>query len=411
MAEFLTLIPPGEALCRMLDHLPASPLGTEQVPTKDALGRILAKDVFSPESLPGFQRSSVDGYAVKSADTYGVGNSMPGYFSVIGEVNMGSSPSFVIRTGQSALIHTGGMLPEGADAVVMLENTQTFRQDNVEIFRSVAPLENVILAGEDLKAGELILSVGTGIKPASIGGLMALGLIEIPVYLLPRVGIISTGDEVVNPEDEILPGQVRDSNSYSLSALIQQAGGIPVRYGIVPDWKEALNETVKTVLNDCDMVVITAGSSASARDYTAQIIHSQGLPGVLVHGVNIRPGKPTILGVCNNKPLIGLPGNPVSALVIARLFVVPVIEKIAGLRTRPFDLMLKMPISTNVASQSGREDWIPVHIVKDGDDYQAVPIYFKSNLIFSLVRADGLARIASDATGIQAGEIVEVAIL
>jgi molybdopterin molybdotransferase len=411
MSEFLKLTSPEEALSKLLENLTSLTLTKEIIPTEDALGRVLAKDIYSPESLPSFQRSSVDGYAVIASDTYGATESLPGYLRVVGEVSMGRKSEIPVLPGQAMVIHTGGMLPDGSDAVVMLENTQIPKDGEVEILRSVAPLENVILAGEDLKTGDLILNVGIRIRPAEIGGLMALGLTEIPVFKIPRIGVISTGDEVVSPENNILPGQVRDANSYSLSALIKQAGGFPVQYGIIPDWKEALFETVKAALKNCDMVIVTAGSSASTRDYTAEVIQAQGLPGVLVHGINIRPGKPTIFGVCKNKPVIGLPGNPVSALVIARLFVVPAIEKISGLQIKTIYPRLRLVITSNVPSQAGREDWVPVQIKLEGKEYSATPIFFKSNLIFALIRADGLARIPPEVTGVQAGETVEVILI
>jgi molybdopterin molybdotransferase len=225
------------------------------------------------------------------------------------------------------------------------------------------------------------------------------------------VGILSSGDEVVPPETAIQPGQVRDINSYSLSALVEQAGGKAVRYGIIPDRLEALRDTASRALSECDMVVITAGSSASTRDLTSQAINQLGAPGVLVHGVNVRPGKPTILAVCQGKAVIGLPGNPVSALVIARLFVVPALHRLLGLqRNRPAPFVTAR-LGINLPSQAGREDWVPVRLFEETGEYVAEPIFGKSNLIFSLARADGLVRIHTNATGVTAGEMVEVYLL
>jgi molybdopterin molybdotransferase len=300
------------------------------------------------------------------------------------------------------------MLPEGSDAVVMVEHTQSARPGEVEVLRAVAVGENLLKIGEDVAQGDEVIPSGVWLRPAEIGGLMALGLTRVQVARRPRVGLLSSGDEVVPPESELKPGQVRDINAYTLSALVESVGGAPVRYGIIPDQAEALRSTAARALGECDVVVITAGSSASARDLTAQVIGELGAPGVLVHGVNVRPGKPTILASCEGKAVIGLPGNPVSALIIASLFVSPVVEALLGIKaTRPRS-GVSARLALNLPSQAGREDWIPVRLVPEGEGYLAEPVFGKSNLIFSLSRADGLLRIPPDATGLAAGEIVQV---
>jgi molybdopterin molybdotransferase len=345
---------------------------------------------------------------VRAADTYGASDSLPAYLNLVGEVPMGAAAQFQLAPAQCALIHTGGMLPDGADAVVMVEHTQNVRPGEVEVMKAVAVGENVLKVGEDVAQGQEILRAGVRLRPAEIGGLMALGQTRVLVARRPRVGILSSGDEVIPPEAELRPGQVRDVNSYTLGSLVEQAGGIPARYGIVPDQAEALLQAAVQAMAECDLVVITAGSSASARDLTAEVISGLGKPGVLVHGVNVRPGKPTILASCGGKGVIGLPGNPVSALVIASLFVSPVIEACLGLnRTGPRP-SVRAKLSVNVASQAGREDWTPVSLLPGPEGYRAEPVFGKSNLIFSLARADGLVRIPADATGLSAGEQVEV---
>lgn len=411
MPEFLELLPPGEALALLLRHLPPGDLQKEIVETAAALGRVTASPVTAPEPLPPFPRSTVDGYAVRAADTYGASDSLPAYLTLIGEVPMGSRPNFSLQPRQAAVIHTGGMLPPEADAVVMLEHTQLARADELEVLRAVGVGENILRAGEDVAAGQEILAAGVKLGPAEIGGLMGLGLLQVEVVRPPRVVILSSGDEVVPPDRQPELGQVRDINSYSLSALVQAYGGQPVRYGIVPDQAEALRAAVAQALAECDLVVITAGSSASVRDFTAQVIQQMGEPGVLVHGVNVKPGKPTILAVCNGKAVIGLPGNPVSALVIALLFVTPVIERLLGLppdRPRP---QTTAQLTVNLASQAGREDWVPVKLLSAQEGYLAEPIFYKSNLIFTLVQADGLLYIPPDATGLASGEMVRVLLL
>lgn len=324
---------------------------------------------------------------------------------------MGAAPSFALQSGQAALIHTGGMLPAGADAVIMLENTQASRPGEVEVLKAVAPGENELRAGEDVAAGQVVLPAGHSVRPAEIGGLMALGLTQLAVVVLPKVGILSSGDEVVPPEQDLQPGQVRDVNSYTLSALVEKHGGYAVRYGIVPDQRAALKETLERALKECDLVMITAGSSASTRDLTAEVINALGAPGVLVHGVNVKPGKPTILAVSGGKPVIGLPGNPVSALVIAGLFVVPLLERQLGLPAGTPRAAIPARLSTNLASRAGREDWVPVRLVPGAQGWIAEPIFYKSNLIFSLVQADGMFHIPADATGLEVNTPVLVELL
>ncbi|HLO33016.1 MAG TPA: gephyrin-like molybdotransferase Glp [Anaerolineales bacterium] len=431
MPEFLTLLPPEEARTLLFSHLSRPVTDPELIDVPASLGRVLAEDILAPHPLPEFQRSTVDGYAVHARDTHGASDSLPAYLKLSGEVPMGDTPAFDILAGQCALIHTGGMLPNSADAVVMLEYTQMIRRgdlygrpgagtspapaDNeIEIFRAVADGENVIRVGEDVAWGQMVQPRGSLMRPAEIGGLMALGIVKVKVARKIRVGLISTGDEVIDPSQSPRPGQVRDVNSYTLSALIEKSGGIPRRYGIVSDEFETLKTAAAQALPECEMVIITAGSSASTRDMTADVIRSLGAPGVLVHGINTRPGKPTILGVCNGKAVIGLPGNPVSALVNGYLFVVPVIEKLLGVLPKPKATVLAR-LTVNLPSQAGREDWWPVKLLRpersgapSKGEYQADPVFGKSNLIFTLASADGLLRIPPDATGLSAGEIVEV---
>jgi molybdopterin molybdotransferase len=405
MPEFLTLLPPDIAREKLLSVL--TPLGLSTViETESALGRVTAEDVFAPHPLPAFPRTTVDGFAVRARDTYGASESLPGYLKLIGEVPMGDTPGFEIGPGQCAIIHTGGMLPPGADAALMLEYTQTLG-DEIEILKSVADGENLIQVGEDVAEGQLVIPRGTRLRPAEIGGLMALGITEIRVANKVRVGILSSGDEVIPAGGVPRPGQVRDINAHTLGTLLTQSGGEPLQYGIIPDDFDALQAAAARALGECDAVLITAGSSASTRDMTADVINTLGAPGVLVHGINTRPGKPTILGLCGGKPIIGLPGNPVSALVNGYMLVVPLVEKLLGQlpRLRP---SVRATLTVNLSSQAGREDWWPVRLRLEGDSFAADPIFGKSNLIFSLAAAEGLLKIPPDATGLSAGTVVEV---
>lgn len=407
MPEFLNLLLPSQALNKLSEAISFKP-SEEIVSTKDALGRVISHPVIAPHPLPTFSRSAVDGYAVKARDTFGASESAPAYLRIIGEVPMGGSYQNEVNPGECVLIHTGGMLPVGIDAVVMLEYTQIIKESDVEILRAVAVGENVIMAGEDVEAGQVVLQSGTVLRPAELGGLMALGLTSVSVYQKLKVAIISTGDEIVPPEKILQPGQVRDINSYSLAGLVQNAGAEALVLGIIPDKEEALYQKVQEALALSDLVLITAGSSASMRDLTAKVITQLGPPGVLVHGINIRPGKPTIFGICRGKPVIGLPGNPISALVIGWLLVDPIIRKMSGIIQRLSKPVIYARLSANIPSQAGREDWIPVELVEQDEGVLAKPIFFKSNLIFNLARADGILCIPADQTGLLAGENVEV---
>ena len=439
MPEFLTLLPPDQAREELFSHLATPIIDSESTDIVHALSRFTAADTFAPHPLPDFPRTTVDGYAVRARDTFGASDTLPAYLTLIGEVPMGDTPAFEVGAGQCALIHTGGMLPNGADAVVMVEYTQMVGADvgmglpestgdsiqperpiptltgtEIETFKSVADGENVIRIGEDVAQNQLVIPKGTQLRPAEIGGLMALGFTSINVARKPRVGLISTGDEVIDPSQTPRPGQVRDINSYTLGALVEKTGGVAIRYGIFSDQFQVLKEAAAKALSECDMLIITAGSSASTRDMTAEVIRTLGEPGVLVHGINTRPGKPTILGVCSGKAVIGLPGNPVSALVNGYLFVVPVIEKLLGALPKP-KATVTAKLTVNLPSQAGREDWQPVKLIATHSTqqatYEAHPIFGKSNLIFTLASADGLLRIHPDATGLSAGEIVEVLLI
>ena len=439
MPEFLKLLPPDDARTLLLSQIGTPAVTAESVDTASALHRVTAEDILAPHPLPEFTRSSVDGYAVRAQETYGAGDSSPAYLPLAGEVPMGAAPAFDLAAGEAALIHTGGMLPAGSNAVVMLENTQAVlgpansiepKRDagristegpkaesglvagmEIEVLKAVAVGENVIRAGEDVFKGQVVVARGVRLRPAEIGGLMALGIVAVRVAREPRVGIISSGDEIVAPHRQPAPGQVRDVNAYTLACMVAEQGGQAVHYGIVQDEVEALRGLAEQAARDCEVVLISGGSSASARDTTAKVIQAMGLPGVLVHGINIRPGKPTILGRCAEKVIVGLPGNPVSALVIGYLFVGPVLERLVGLANRGPAATIRARLTVNLPSQTGREDWWPAKLSPSGapaTDWLAEPIFGKSNLIFSLAAAAGLIRIPPEANGLAAGEIVSV---
>lgn len=413
MPEFLELLTPKEGISKLLQHIKFVDSHSEIIKTEKGLNRVLARNINSEEDIPAFTRSTVDGFAVNSKDTFGASDVLPAFFDVIGEIQMGKPANVQINKGQTCLIHTGGMLPTGADAVVMVENTQYSNSKEIEVYKAVPAGENVILKGEDITIGDLVVQKGTRIRASEIGALMALGITKIEVYDLPKVGILSTGDEIIPPHKQPELGQIRDINSYSLSAIVEKFGGIPKCYPIIQDDKSKLLDSLRLAHDENDLVIVTAGSSASVRDLTADAINELGSPGVLVHGINVRPGKPTILAYANGKPIIGLPGNPVSAFVIAHLLLGQIMPRLRG-ELEIFETQtLKGMVTINISSAAGREDWVPVRLLAEEKNGLKLvePIFYKSNLIFSLIDAIGLARIEPEVTGLEANSEVEIILI
>lgn len=417
MAEFFNVLPPDEARRLFLQSI-RPPAATETLATFDALGRITHDAVVAPHPLPTFRRSTMDGYAVRAVDTHGAGESLPALLQVIGEVPMGQAANYVLDTGQTVIVHTGGMLPDTADAVVQIEHTQNVGRLNptqfpyeIEVGRSVASGQNVIQIGEDVAATTEILPAGSRLRPQDVGGLLALGIEQVVVARRPRVAIISTGDEVVPPHAQPGPGQIRDINSYTIAGQIIRTGAEAEIVGIVPDDLHALGAAAAQALAGADMLVISAGSSVSVRDRTVEVIDALGKPGVLLHGVATRPGKPTILGVVDGKPVLGLPGNPVSAMVQFDMFGVPAIYRLQGVSRAEIRERVWAKLEQNVASASGREDYIPARLTDTGKEVLVTPIFGKSNLIYTLVQADGLIKVPLNVGGLIAGELVEVLLM
>ena len=405
--EFFRVLPVAEALALLDRHWQPQP-GEETIATAAALNRVLVSDTRSPEQVPAFQKSTVDGYAVRAADTFGASQSLPAFLRLRGELNMGEAPKDDIDAGDALLIHTGGMLPASADAVVMLEYAQAVAADEIEILRAVAPGENVIRAGEDVAAGAMVLPRGQRLRAQDIGGLLAVGICEVDVLARPRVGILSCGDELKPPEAALTPGRVRDINAYTLSALAEMHDAIPLRLGIATDDLADYRRRAEAGFATCEILLLSAGSSVSARDYTREVINGLGAPGVLQHGLATKPGKPTIIALCENKPVIGLPGNPASALLVARQLLPHLIAR-ALCQTPAPPATRKARLSQRVASVTGREDWLPVKLSRsDEGESLAEPVFGKSNLIFTLIDADGLLRVPLNDGGFDAGSIVDV---
>ncbi|MCJ7514177.1 MAG: molybdopterin molybdotransferase MoeA [Anaerolineales bacterium] len=409
MPEFLQLSTLAQALDLWLEAAQPLPLaGAEAVPTESALGRILAEDVRATSDLPPFRRTTVDGYAVRGADTFGANPSLPSYLRLVGEVPMGAPANLALEAGTAALVHTGGMLPEASDAVVMIEDTQRLSESEIEVLRPVQVGANVLQQGEDVRQGEIALRAGSPLRPQEIGALMALGILHVACRCRIRVGLLSSGDEVVPPTREPGPGQVRDVNEGGLRALVALAGGQAAAYGIVPDDPVALESCMRRAAAENHFVIVSAGSSVSVRDSTAEVIRRLGPPGVLVHGLRVKPGKPTILAMAGKVPILGLPGNPVSALILAHCLAVPMIQAMLGARRAPMLPSVSGRLSENVPSEAGREDFVPVSLDVDQGAISVSVVHGRSNLIFTLTRADGFLRIPPQATGLRLGSQVEV---
>jgi len=405
--KLFTVLPPIDALAALCAATPR-PDVRETVGLVSALGRVLAVSIHADQTLPACARSTMDGFAVRAVDTHGASESSPAYLDLIGEVLMGTVPTLVVAPGTAARIHTGAMIPTGADAVVMVEETNTHGRQ-IEVLASVASGEDVLAVGEDIVRGAEAVRAGRRLRPADIGALAALGCDRVVVRRRPRVAILSTGDEVVPVDAQPELAQVRDINSMTIAALVRRAGGEPQSFGIVRDDAGELETRARAALAESDALVLSAGSSVSVRDLTARVVERLGLPGILVHGIAIKPGKPTVLAVCDGKPVIGLPGNPASALVVALRMLVPLVRHLAGEGVGVAAQTREAMLRENVASRPGREDYVPVNLVLDESGVvHAAPIFGASNLIFTLVRADALLVIPFDRSGLAAGERVSV---
>ncbi|CEG29261.1 molybdopterin molybdotransferase MoeA [Bacillus sp. B-jedd] len=384
---------------------------TENVETRaieDAMGYILGEDVTARENVPGFDRSTVDGYAVRAEDTYGSSESMPGFLTVAGEVRMGEAAAVPVGFGEAVYVPTGGMLPAGSDSVIMIEHCEEIA-GLLNTYRQIAPGENVIREGEDIRLGELVLAKGTRLRPQEIGALASLGITHVKVYRRLKAGYLSSGDEIVPFETPALEiGQIRDINYLTIAGLAADWGVDVVYGGIVPDDYHEFQRRAKELFDKVDCLILSGGSSVGAKDYTTDVIQSLGSPGVFVHGISVKPGKPTILAMAGEKPVIGLPGHPASAMIIFRLFGERILKRLQGeeISRKPDRIFAR--ITKNIPSAPGRSDYIRVSLMEKEGEWWAEPIIGKSGLITTLVKSDGIVEIVSEKEGIAQGEYVPV---
>ena len=395
----------GEALS---GFKPARRTAVETVDLDSALRRVPAEPVPAPHDLPGFARATVDGYAVRAADTFGASEGLPTLLTLAGSVEMGAAAAVDVAPGTAVAIPTGGALPASADAVVMVEHTQAPLPGAIEVTRPAAPGDGLVRADEDARAGAELVPAGRALRAQDLGMLAAAGVTRLRVHARPRVAIVSTGDEVV-PADtpDPAPGQVRDATAIALAALVREAGGEPDPRGIVPDDRAALGEALRRARDACDVVVVSAGSSVGARDETAAAVAALGAPGIWCHGLALRPGKPTLLAEAGGVPVLGLPGNPRSALVVFRLVGVPLVRLVGGVTAPPPDAVVRARLARDLPSAAGRLDVVQVRLAGG----EAEPLFGKSALLSMLAAADGYVVVPEPATGLPAGADVDVVLL
>ena len=377
---------------------------TEMVSLCAAVGRVLAEAIAATEYVPDFDRSTVDGYAVRARDTFGCTDAIPAILSQQGEVLMGQGAEFALKKECCVAVPTGGAIPEGADSVVMIEYTEDYGDGTIGITKSVAPGQNMIFRGDDVFPGKVILQKGRVLRAQDIGALAAIGCVQVPVVKQLTVGVISTGDELVPPEVKPGPGQVRDVNSPMLEAILAGVGVNVINYGIVIDDEALLQEKVTKAVAECDAVLLSGGSSVGVKDAACRIIESMGK--LLLHGIAIKPGKPTILGKAGVKPLVGLPGHPVAAYFITKLFVLPLLERLMGRKQEIYTVSAKL--TENISANHGRAQYHCCHLERKDGELYAYPIRGKSGLITTLAGADGYFCIDRDCEGLPQNAEVQV---
>lgn len=403
------LTPVDKAREIFLDHLPDTVSETDTIRIEDGLGRITAENIQSPENLPAFSRSSMDGYAVSARDTYGASESMPAYIEVKGEVLMGEMPVGKVEKGCSFKIPTGGVVPDGADSVVMFEHTVPVDETLIEVVKSVGEGGNINRPGDDIAKGDCAVALGTKLRAQELGLLAGLGLAEVAVYRKVKIGILSTGDEIIDHTDKLTPGKIRNINSLTLAAQASSNCTEITDYGIVSDDKAIFLKTVQKAVDDNDIVLFSGGSSVGMRDLGEQVIEQLGPPGVLVHGTALKPGKPIILGMSDKTAIVGLPGHPVSAMTCFDLFVAPAIEQLSGKKKRTEHLpYIEAELTRSHNSAAGRRDVVRVSLESREGKIFATPVLGKSGSISVLSKADGYFIIDEPSQGITDGETIKV---
>ncbi len=384
-------------------------VGFEEVHITDAMDRTAYEDIASRVDIPDFDRSTVDGYAVQAKDTFGAGESLPVFLQVMGQVLMGSDTRLSVSPGQCVYVPTGGMIPQSADAMLMIEYVENLDSRTIAAYTAISPGDYIIRKGDDVKQGGVLLSKGRRIRAQDIAVLAAAGVERIKVYCKPRVAVISTGDEIVDPFGPVDPGQIRDINTYVLAAMAQALGAQVTSKSLVRDDFELLKAAVAEAVKDNHIVLLSGGSSVGVKDNTEKVLDSFGQQGVFVHGVAVKPGKPTIIGKIGNTAVFGLPGHPVSAMTVFKVFVEYLIDRLQA-RTGE-KLSTNAICTTNLHASPGKETYQMVELQESSSGYEAKPIHAKSAAVSHLTRAHGFIRIPLNKEGIKKGEAVKVELL
>mgnify|MGYP000161425005 CR=1 FL=1 len=380
---------------------------TEHIPLNESCGRILAEDMVASEPIPPFTRSCMDGYAVAAKDTFGASESIPAYLELAGQVDIQSMPEFAITSGQCAVVVTGSCIPEGADSVVMMEHCHRLGDGALQVARPVAPGENILYRGEDCDRGDTAVFAGSVLESGRVGILAALGISSVPVFQRPRVGLIATGDELVPADRPVYEAQIRDVNSPAVSCLIRQSGGVPIPYGIASDDETELAEVLAAAAAECDVLLVSGGSSVGARDITLDAMGHLPDFRLMAHGVSMSPGKPTILAASGDLPIIGLPGQVTSAQVVAMILLCPFLRYLQG-NEREGIQRRRATLLRNLASKQGREDYVRIRLSELDGELQAEPVLGPSGLLRTLLEADALLRIPENVEGLYKGQSAEV---
>ena len=400
----------ADALSLLEEEIKPLDKGALILPLAEALGYIAAADICCEEIIPPFNRSTVDGYALRACDSFGAGAGSPGRLKLRGRVEMGQKPGFSLAPGEAAYVPTGGCLPAGADAMIMLEYSEDIGDGYIYFYKAAAPGNQLIFAGDDAKPGEVLVARYQRLQPHHVGLLAAAGISQAPVFAPLSVGIISSGDELVDIKTVPKNGQIRDVNSYLLAAQVEEAGAKARCYGIAPDNAEHLLSLCVSALAECDMLLLSGGSSVGQQDYSPWVLKNLPHSRLLLHGLAVKPGKPTLLALAGDKPVFGLPGHPLSAYFICRVFVLRALRLLQGQATTP-PRCITATLTLNYPSNAGRAEYLPVALSASPAGWLAKPIFNKSGLICLLKQASGYICISREQEGLAKGQEVEVELL
>lgn len=407
--DFFNVMSVNEAKKILSNNFKGLKIETEKINILDCEERVLSVDIISQINVPEFNRSTVDGYAIKSKESHGCSECMPTFLDIVGEVNMGEPVNCDIKNGECMYVPTGGMIPKSSDSVIMIEHVEKLDEFTIAIHKPISTGENIVYKGDDIKKDQIALKKGKKLDSQDIGVLAALGINEIEVYKPIKFTVISTGDEIIDLDEKLEFGKIRDINGYAICSLIKRLGGIVVKKSIVKDNYDLLREEVLNGIKSSDIILLSGGSSVGTRDYTYDVINSFNGQGVLVHGIALKPGKPTIMGECEDKAVIGLPGHPVSAIIVFKIFIEYLVKEILEVKENKYGI--DAIINQNLHSSPGKKTYQMVVLEEVDNKYYASPIFGKSSMITLLSKACGYVIIDENCEGLYKEEKVKVHLL